>query len=511
MPAKKSLITGSSPVGDSEFSDADVAVRFASRLVIIMLVVIFGGPENSGRCQPGVYFISFFSQQGDNGFSLLLLCFIQVKNLASVLRTDVRTLSVGLCRIVDFKKQFAQIGVGGLFSIKFHEGSFGMSCGVCLHFLIRRVLFVTSDVAYLRADHSFSPLKLMLCSPEASAGENSFFQFHVCCLFSLVRRTAAGQNGMFVRTVLGLMIVQTYKKFLISVPLRKLFCYLYLPNEYFQTDPNMKKLFFPIMFLLAAGSMQAQTYNELVEKAMDYTLKDSLVQAEQLFRQALKMEPGNARNALLFSNLGTVQKRMGKTDEAIESYTMALNITPYSTAMLLNRASLYLDKGLTDKAYLDYCNVIDLLPENQEARMFRAYIYMQRRQYTEARIDYNAVLAKDVRNLTARLGLVMLDQKEGKLTQALSSMNRLVDDYPKDVSLLKMRANLEVEMNQPQAALLDLEEALKLDANDREAYVQMGDLYLQLRKKKDAREAYEKAVSLGVSRGELEERLKECR
>lgn len=273
----------------------------------------------------------------------------------------------------------------------------------------------------------------------------------------------------------------------------------------------MKKLVFPIVFLLAVCSMQAQTYNELVEKAMDYTLKDSLVQAEQLFRQALKMDPGNARNALLFSNLGTVQKRMGKTDEAIESYTMALNITPYSTSMLLNRASLYLDKGLTDKAYLDYCNVIDLLPENKEARIFRAYIYMQRRQYAEARIDYNAVVAKDAKNMTARLGLVMLDQKEGKLTQALSEMNRLVDDYPKNVSLLKMRANLEVEMKQPEAALLDLEEALKLDADDRDACIQMGDLYLQLRKKKDAREAYEKAVSLGVSRGELEERLKQCR
>ena len=108
--------------------------------------------------------------------------------------------------------------------------------------------------------------------------------------------------------------------------------------------------------------LQAQSYNDVVEQAMDCVKKDSLVQAERLFRQALKMEPDNARNALLFSNLGTVQKRMGKTDEAIESYTLALNIIPYSTTMLLNRAALYLEKDLTQKAYLDYCNVIDLLP-----------------------------------------------------------------------------------------------------------------------------------------------------
>ena len=127
--------------------------------------------------------------------------------------------------------------------------------------------------------------------------------------------------------------------------------------------------------------LYAQSYAEVVEEAMDCIKKDSLVQAESLFQKALKMDPSNARNALLFSNLGTVQKRLGKRDEAIESYTMALNIIPYSTAMLLNRASLYLEMNLTDKAYIDYCNVIDLLPENVEARLFRAYIYMQRRQY----------------------------------------------------------------------------------------------------------------------------------
>lgn len=46
--------------------------------------------------------------------------------------------------------------------------------------------------------------------------------------------------------------------------------------------------------------LQAQSYNEIVEQAMECVKKDSLVQAEQLFRKALKLEPNNARNALLF-------------------------------------------------------------------------------------------------------------------------------------------------------------------------------------------------------------------
>ena len=83
---------------------------------------------------------------------------------------------------------------------------------------------------------------------------------------------------------------------------------------------------------------------------MDYTFKDSLQQAEELFREALRLDPYNARNALhFFLTLGTVLKRQGKIDEAIDSYTMALNITPYATAILLNRATLYMEKNLTEK------------------------------------------------------------------------------------------------------------------------------------------------------------------
>lgn len=257
--------------------------------------------------------------------------------------------------------------------------------------------------------------------------------------------------------------------------------------------------------------MQAQSYKELVDKAMDMTMKDSLAQAEQLYRQALKLEPANARNALAFSNLGTVLKRQGKTDEAIEAYTMALNIIPYSTAILLNRATLYMEKNQLDKAYVDYCSVIDLLPSNKEARLFRAYIYMKRRQYKEARIDYNTLLAADMKNKAARTGLVMLDQKEGKLTAAIDGLNLLIAEYPQDISLLRMRANIEMEQGFGEVALADLEEASRLNPNDSETYVAIGDLYLEMKKKKEARASYEKAIAHGIPRSELLPKLKQCK
>lgn len=273
----------------------------------------------------------------------------------------------------------------------------------------------------------------------------------------------------------------------------------------------MKRYIWMMAALAVWSTAAAQDYNTLVERAMDLTQKDSLVQAEQLYRQALKIEPNNARNALVFSNLGTVLKRQGKTDEAIESYTLALNIIPYSTAMLLNRAALYMEKGLTEKAYVDYCSVIDLLPNEKEARLVRAYIYLTRRQYKEARIDYNVILTADVKHKAARIGLAMLDQKEGKYVAATDALNQLIAEYPGDASLLHMRANVALDQGYAEAALTDLEEAVRIDPSDAETYVLMGDICLERKKKKEAKAAYMQAIEKGFPRAALTGRLKECK
>ncbi len=254
--------------------------------------------------------------------------------------------------------------------------------------------------------------------------------------------------------------------------------------ELINIENRMKQIVCYLMLLCACMQLQAQTYDELITSALDAAKKDSLTKSEILFRQALKMDPANMRNALLFTNLGTVQRRLGKIDDAIDSYTLSLNITPYSVVTLLNRASLYLEKNLFDRAYVDYCNVIDIDKKNKEALLFRAYIYMQRRDYKGARIDYNTLLQEEPGNNTARLGRALLNQKELKYRESLEDFNKLVSDNPRDVSYLKARATLAVEMNTPDLALLDLEEAAKLAPDDAEIYVMCGEIYLSQKKEK---------------------------
>ena len=111
----------------------------------------------------------------------------------------------------------------------------------------------------------------------------------------------------------------------------------------------MKRIILGFFCLIFSFQLSAQTYDEYISLAMDAIETDSLVKAEMFFKEALKLEPANIKNALLFSNLGTIQRRSGKKKEALDSYSLALNLTPYSVTMLLNRASLYLEMDMLDK------------------------------------------------------------------------------------------------------------------------------------------------------------------
>lgn len=102
----------------------------------------------------------------------------------------------------------------------------------------------------------------------------------------------------------------------------------------------MVRIIIALLFCFPVA-LSAQTYQQLSEKAIECIEKDSFHRAEELLLQALKLEPKNAKNALLFSNLGLVQRRLGEYDKALESYSFALNFAPLAVPILLDRAAIY--------------------------------------------------------------------------------------------------------------------------------------------------------------------------
>lgn len=264
----------------------------------------------------------------------------------------------------------------------------------------------------------------------------------------------------------------------------------------------------------------SQTYEELSERAVTATEQDSLAQAEKYIMAALKLDPANPHNALLFSNLGTIQRRQRQYDQAIESYTMALNIAPRTVPILMNRAALYLELGKDELARVDYSLALDLETDNQEALLMRAYIYKQKRDYKAARSDYERLLKLNPLSYNGRLGLAVLEQKEGKYEEALSVLNKMIADKadgatqitaPLYAVLYVARAGVEKEMEHLDLALIDLEEAIQLDPSQSEAYLMRGQIYLSQKKKELARRDFEKAVTLGVPQGDVRALLQQCK
>ena len=276
-----------------------------------------------------------------------------------------------------------------------------------------------------------------------------------------------------------------------------------------------------LLALICTGALQiaAQNYQDLCDKAFRCIEADSLDRAQDYIRQALRLEPSNPHNALLFSNLGTIQRRQGKTDLALESYTFALNFTPRSVPILMNRATLYLETGREYRARVDYSLVLDLDKDNTEALLMRAYIYMKARDYKSARADYQHLLQTEPTSFSGRLGLAIVEHKAGRLSVAQRILSQMIEaeqtgrqTTDKELATLyTTRAEVEKDLKQPDAALIDLEEAIKLDEKQAEAYLVRGQIYLQQNRKKQARRDFEQAIALGIPRNDLHHLLQECK
>jgi tetratricopeptide (TPR) repeat protein len=136
---------------------------------------------------------------------------------------------------------------------------------------------------------------------------------------------------------------------------------------------------------------------------------------------------------------------------------------------------------------------------------------MHLRQYALAKNDYETLLKIVPINMEARLGLAMADEKLGRRTDAMDQYNQLVQMFPDSAVCYASRAAFETSVNQYETALYDWSQAITLQPKNVDYIVTKTELLLQLEQREAALKELENAVQRGVPFGLLRDWFDKCR
>jgi tetratricopeptide (TPR) repeat protein len=263
-----------------------------------------------------------------------------------------------------------------------------------------------------------------------------------------------------------------------------------------------------LTLLCLCMTANAQNYEELIAKSYDYLEKDNLPAAEASLREAMRLEPGNPNNFALLTNLGTIQRRQKKMQEAIVSYTAALSRQPKNTMILENRASLYLETGETEKALNDYNLLLLEDPNNEEALYSRGLIFIQQKNFLWAEQDFDKMLELNDASLYGRMGHAVLEKTRGNYDESERIYNYLVDKLPREWQLYKGRADLYFLMGKNGRAMNDLNKLFFEATPDADLYVLRGKVKLALYERESAAADFRKAREMGYDSQVIDELLR---
>jgi len=264
-----------------------------------------------------------------------------------------------------------------------------------------------------------------------------------------------------------------------------------------------------LSFFLSAN-ICAQTYEELVNTFYDYEEMNDLPAAEECLKAAMRLDPANKLNFALLTNLGTIQRRQGNFDDALLSYSAALNQQPGNETILENRALLYTDMGEMELAMSDYQTLLAINPQHEEALYQRGLLYLRSENLMLAEMDFERIMEINQETVKGRLGIAILEKVRKHYTESEDILNYLISKYPNYILLYEERAELFLLTNRRSRAMADLNKVFAETPNpSAEMFVLRGRIKLAQFEKESAAIDFRKALALGYDAATIESLLKQ--
>lgn len=219
---------------------------------------------------------------------------------------------------------------------------------------------------------------------------------------------------------------------------------------------------------------------------------NKLRKAEESFLEAAKFDPTSSRILL---RLTSVQARIGKLDEAKRNCLQASELDPDNPEVHRTLSNVYVRMGQLAEAAVEMTVAIELEPDNPTNYTDLAAIYYRDKKEPEAVKVYRMLVEARRNDPKARVLLARALEKAGKLDEAQSELEKVIELAPMNLSSYTNKALFEMRRGRPDDAIQVYRDAIAR-ISEPGAYLLLGGLYERLERVNEAVETYRAALEL---------------
>lgn len=159
-------------------------------------------------------------------------------------------------------------------------------------------------------------------------------------------------------------------------------------------------------------------YLELADSAQYYIGAERWSDAARCTREALRLEPGNVGNVMLFSNLGLAAGMEGKMGEAMQCFDIALARAPKNIAILTAKAKIQIKASDAEGALETLDAILSIDSVAEWPLQTRGLLRMRNGDFKEAYEDFKLLSKTYVGNTWGPGGMAKCMEMQGYLSEA---------------------------------------------------------------------------------------------
>ena len=263
------------------------------------------------------------------------------------------------------------------------------------------------------------------------------------------------------------------------------------------------------------------------QTALQYHQAGHLAQAESLYRQILRAQPGNAqvlhllglaayqrgdyqaaiaeigkaiaenpRQPDYYSNLGLALRAHGQPEQAVEAYHNGLQLAPLDADIHNNLGSALHALGRLDEAAASYRAALRMAPDNAAAQFNLGNVLFDQGAYDQAAECFRLALRFMPQDADIHNNLGNALRELGRFDEAMGCYREVLRLQPADAASHYNLGNALRELERFEEAVACYNQAIRLDPKDADTHNNLGNALRELGRLDEAIACYREAIRL---------------